>query len=348
MKTNRIYHHVGRSASVLLSGLMIGNAADYVNTQLESRTDLPPFEYMAAPAPLPNYTPNARWGTQGDPITTMQIPLSPEASMEHMVTFRDFDISLFAAEPQVVKPLWLAFDPKGRLWIAESVDYPNEMQPEGQGRDRLKIVEDTDGDGKADKFTTFVDKLSIPTSFVFADGGVIVVHSGRTEFFKDTDGDDKADESKVLFEGWGTRDTHAAESNLRYGFDNWIWGTVGYSGFEGTVGGKELRFGQGIFRFKPDGSELEFIRSSNNNTWGLGLTEDNIIIGSTANGNASMYMPIPNRYYEAVNGWSAARLESIATSQRIFPITDKVRQVDWHNQYTAGSGSAIYTARSFP
>lgn len=348
MKTNRIYHKIGRSAAVLLSGLTVGNTADYVNTQLEPKKDLPPFEYMAAPAPLPNYTPHARWGTQGDPITTMQIPLSPEASMDHMVTFRDFDISLFAAEPQVIKPLWLSFDPKGRLWIAESVDYPNEMQPEGQGRDRLKIVEDTDGDGKADKLTVFVDKLSIPTSFVFANGGVIVVHSGRTEFFKDTDGDDKADESKVLFEGWGTRDTHAAESNLRYGFDNWIWGTVGYSGFEGTVGGKELRFGQGIFRFKPDGSELEFIRSSNNNTWGLGLTEDNIIIGSTANGNASMYMPIPNRYYEAVNGWSAARLESIATSQRIFPITDKVRQVDWHDQYTAGSGSAIYTARSFP
>ena len=64
---------------------------------------------------------------------------------------------------------------------------------------------------------------------------------------------------------------------------------VGYSGFRGTVGGKELRFGQGIFRFKPDGSELEFIRSSNNNTWGLDFTEENIVIGSTANGNASMH-----------------------------------------------------------
>ncbi|MCD8535335.1 MAG: c-type cytochrome, partial [Verrucomicrobia bacterium] len=81
---------------------------------------------------------------------------------------------------------------------------------------------------------------------------------------------------------------------------------------------------------------------------GLGITEDNIIIGSTANGNASMYMPIPNRFYEQVNGWSAARLESIADSQNFYPITEKVRQVDWHGRYTAGSGSAIYTARSFP
>jgi uncharacterized protein len=339
-----------RTANVatLLCALPAIGASDYSGTQFQPRQGLPPFEYMEAPAPLPNYTPNARWGTQGEPIRTMQKPLTPEASLRHLVTFPEFDISLFASEPQVSKPLWLAFDHRGRLWIAESVDYPNELQPEGQGRDRLKIVEDTDGDGRADKVTVFADQLSIPTGFVFAGGGVIVIHSGRTELLKDSDGDDKADERRVLFEGWGMRDTHATASNLRYGFDNWIWGVVGYSGFRGTVGGKEIQFGQGIFRFKPDGSALEFVRSSNNNTWGLGLTEDNLVIGSTANGNASMYMPIPNRYYEAVNGWSAARLESIASSQRFYAITDKVRQVDWHGQYTAGSGSAIYTARSFP
>lgn len=321
--------------------------SNFEDTQLQPKKGLPAFEYMEAPGLLPNYTPNAQWGTQGEPITTMQKPLSPEESMPHLVTFPEFDISMFAAEPDIYKPLWLAFDQRGRAWISETIDYPNELKSLGEGRDRLKILEDTNGDGKADKFTVFADNLSIPTGFIFADGGVIVTHSGRTELFKDTDGDDRADESKVLFEGWSMRDTHATVSHLRYGFDNWIWGTVGYSGFEGTVGGEEIRFGQGIFRFKPDGSKLEFVRSSNNNTWGLGLTEDNIIIGSTANGNASMYMPIPNRYYEAVNGWSAARLESIASTQRMYPITNKVRQVDWHDRYTAGCGSAIYTARSF-
>jgi putative membrane-bound dehydrogenase-like protein len=293
---------------------------------------------------LPNYTPNAQWGTQGDPIRTMQKPLEPAESMKHLATFPEFEVSLFAAEPEVIKPIWLAWDERGRLWIAETVDYPNELKAEGEGRDRLKICEDTNGDGRADKFTVFVDQLSIPTGFVFANGGVIVIHSGKTEFFKDTNGDDKADERNVLFSGWGMGDTHATASNLRYGFDNWIWGTVGYSGFRGTVGGKQVRFGQGIFRFKPDGSELEFVRSSNNNTWGLGITEENIIFGSTANGNASMYMPIANRYYEAVSGWSASRLETIADSQRFYPLTEQVRQVDFHGRYTAGAGSAIYTA----
>src|SRR5207245_1373086 len=104
-----------------------------------------------------------------------------------------------------------------------------------------------------------------------------------TLFLKDTDGDGKADVRKVLFRGWGTRDTHAVASNLRPGFDNWVWGTVGYSGFDGMVGGKDQRFGQGVFRFRPDGSELEFVTSTSNNTWGLGLGEKGDIFASTAN-----------------------------------------------------------------
>lgn len=330
---------------------MVINAIEWTSepspTRLTPHAGLPPFRYTNSPA-LPNYLAGARWGTQGDPLRTMQEPLSPEESMKHLVLLPGFQATLFAAEPQITKPICMQWDASGRLWIAETVDYPNQMQPLGQGHDRIKICEDTDGDGRADKFTIFADKLSIPSGFVFYKNGIIVVHSGLTEFLQDTNGDSKADVRTVLFRGWGTTDTHAGPSNLRYGFDNWIWGTVGYSGFEGVVGGKRLRFGQGIYRFKPDGSALEFVRSSNNNTWGLGISEDNIIFGSTANNNASMYMPIPNRYYEAVRGWSASRLETVADSQEFFPITDKVRQVDWHGRYTAGAGAALYTARQFP
>src|SRR5688572_6498264 len=151
------------------------------------------------------------------------------------------------------------------------MDYPNEL---GQNRDRIKICEDTDGDGRADAFTVFAEGLSIPTSLCFANGGVVVAQAPHTLFLKDTDGDGKADERRVLFSGWGAGDTHAGPSNLRWGFDNWIWGIVGYSGFNGTVGGKAHRFSMGFFRFKPDGSDLEFIRSTNNNSWGFGFSED--------------------------------------------------------------------------
>src|SRR5262249_41191942 len=151
-----------------------------------------------------------------------------------------------------------------------TVDYPNNLQPPGRGHDRIRVLEDTDGDGKADKFTVFADGLSIPTSMVFAGGGLIVHQIPETVLLKDIDGHDRADSRTVLFTGWGTGDTHAGPSNLRYGFDNWVYGIVGYSGFRGTVGGEALRFSQGFYRFRPDGSKLEFLRSTSNNSWGTG------------------------------------------------------------------------------
>jgi hypothetical protein len=288
-------------------------AADLI--VLKPHTGLKPFEYAEAPDALPNYVAGAQWGTQTDPIRSMQKPLDPAESALHITLPEGFEARLFAAEPDITKPIALAWDAQGRLWVAETVDYPNEMRPAGEGRDRIRICEDTDGDGRADRFTIFADKLSIPTSLVFADGGVIVAQAPDMLFLKDTNGDGRADVRKVLFTGWGTQDTHAGPSNLRYGFDNWIWGTVGYSGFDGEVGGRHHKFGMGIYRFKPDGSELEFIRSSNNNTWGLGLSEEGTVFGSTANGNASMYMAVPNRFYEAVSGWSAAWKPSRTTSR---------------------------------
>src|SRR5439155_23737651 len=161
-----------------------------------------PFEYVDVGKKIPNYRPR---GGQGEPLSQMQMPLPPEESMKHMVVPKGFHVELFASEPDIAgKPICMSWDERGRLWIAETVDYPNELQPEGQGRDRIKILEDTDGDGRADKFTVFADKLSIPTGFDFANGGVIVIHSGKTEFLADTNGDDKADVRKVLFTGWGT------------------------------------------------------------------------------------------------------------------------------------------------
>ena len=331
---------------VLAAGSLVGDSFQIVD--LKPKTGLKPFSYTNSQHRIPNYLAGEKWGTEGAAHQDVQVPLPAAESAGHLVVPDGFRTDLFAADPDIVKPVCMAWDHRGRLWIAETVDYPNEQQPEGQGRDRIKICEDTDGDGKADRFTVFADHLSIPTGMVFARGGLIVIEGGRTLFLRDVDGDGRAEERKVLFGGWGMRDTHATASNLRYGLDGWIWGTVGYSGFDGEVGGRRLKFGMGVFRFKPDGSALEFIRSSNNNTWGLGFSEEGIVFGSTANNNASWHMAIPNRYYEAVRGWSAARMETIADSQKFYPITPRVRQVDVHGRYTAGAGHALYTARSFP
>jgi putative membrane-bound dehydrogenase-like protein len=310
--------------------------------------DAKPFEYKDANVPF--YPPSRTWGVIGESIKKMQLPLDPAESMKHIVHPVDLELKLFASEEQLGggKPICMSWDERGRLWVAVTIDYPNDRQPEGKGHDRILILEDTDGDGKADKVTVFADKLSLPTSFVFVNGGIVLHQPPQTLFLKDTDGDDKADVRQVLFTGWGTQDTHAGPSNLRYGLDGWIYGIVGYSGFNGEVGGQRFRFSQGFYRFKPDGSKMEFLRNTSNNSWGVGFSEEGLLFGSTANGCPSVYLPIPNRYYESVRGWSSTVLQSIAASNKFQPITDKVRQVDYHGGFTAGAGHALYTARNYP
>jgi uncharacterized protein len=298
---------------------------------------------------LPYYPPGERWGTTGDPITEVQNPLSPEESWQLIVAHPDFRVELFATEEQVINPIDLTWDEQGRLWVLETVDYPNKFTEDRTGSDRIKILEDTTGDGRADKVTTFVDGLNIPTGLVLVNGGVIVAQAPDFIFFKDTTGDGKADYREVLFSGWGTFDTHAGPSNLRYGFDNQIWGAVGYSAFEGNVGGEDHRFSSGFYRFNSDGSKLEYISNTSNNTWGLHFNEEGIVFGSTANLDVPVHSVIPNRYYDLVRGFGQKpRLPMISNSNRIFPLFEEVRQVDQHGRYTAGSGFEIYTARDFP
>ena len=318
---------------------------------------LKPFEYQ--PAKVPFYVPKAEWGKMGEPITEMQKPLEPAESRKHAITPAGFTIDLVAAEPLFqAKPLAFAFDHDGDLFVSESVDYPNGivLPGEGQGHDRIVRIDDGDGDGTFDTRTVFAEPLSICTSMLAHDGGLIVTQAPQTLYLKDTDGDGTADVHKELFTGWGTYDTHAGPSNLTWGLDGWVYGIVGYSGFKGRVGEEDLEFKQGFFRFKPDGSKLEFLRSTNNNSWGVGFSEEGVLFGSTANGNPSEQMPLANRVYERVRGWNAATLGGISGSPAMEVAPRKggpdglapVRQVDHHGHFTAAAGHRLYTARAYP
>ncbi len=290
-----------------------------------------------------------------DPAPKYQLPFAVDEAMKFVQVPAEFTLDLFATEPDIVKPIAFAFDERGRMWIAETIDYPNEPLAGNPGDDRIRILEDTNGDGRADKFTVFADKLNIPTSLVFANGGVIVAQPPQILFLKDTNGDDKADERKVLSTGWGQRDTHAVLSNLQYGLDNYIWGVVGYSGFDGEINGKKFQFAQAAFRFKPDGSDFEVMTGSTNNTWGLGFSETFDVFGSTANNDPSFNMAIPNRFFDGIEGLPTpgqrgvgSGYQSIAAFYAVHPLTPYIRQVDVFNGYTAGAGHYLYTARSFP
>jgi putative membrane-bound dehydrogenase-like protein len=314
------------------------------------RTDVAPFEYVDVGPKIPNYPRSNRWGDQNKPLTQMQKPLPADESIKHLVMPVGFKAEVFVTEAELGgKPICMTWDERGRLWCCLTMDYPNELHPPTQGRDKIVVCEDTKGTGRCDKVTVFAEGLSIPTSLMFHKGGVIAFDAKQTAYFKDTNGDGKADERTVLFGTWAQNDTHGGPSNMNYGLDNWVYAMQGYNNSTLTVGGETHRFRQGFFRFKPDGSKLEFLRSTNNNTWGLGLSEEGIVFGSTANGNPSEYMPIPNRYYEMVMGWRPQlTLRGIADSYRFQPVTEHVRQVDWHGGYTAAAGHALYTARNYP
>jgi putative membrane-bound dehydrogenase-like protein len=302
--------------------------------------NLPQLKYEEM-ANIPNYE-------KRDPAPKFQEPLSPEESAKLIQVPSGFDLELFASEPDVVNPIAMNWDERGRLWIIETVDYPNTVRDqEGIGDDRIKICEDTDGDGKADKFTVFADSLNIPTGFAFVNGGIMVSQAPTFLFLKDTDGDDRADIRQTVIEGWGTFDTHAGPSNLKYGFDNKIWGVVGYSGFDGTIAGQRRKFNQCIYRFPADVSSFEVMTHTTNNTWGLGFSENNDVFASTANNTHSVFMGISDNTAEGVDGIPLGSMK-IDGHYAMHPITDKVRQVDVFGGFTAASGHNFYSARAYP
>ena len=287
----------------------------------------------------------ANYEKRPEPLT-FQLPMSVKASMERTQVPADCELKLFASEPDIAKPIAFAWDERGRCWVVETRDYPHGISDKGEGQDSVKICEDTDGDGKADKFTVFADKLNLPTGIVFARKGIIVAAPPKFIYLEDTDGDDKADKRETIIDCWGIRDTHAQASNLHYGFDNWIYGCVGYSGIEGNVGGKKQQFAMGTYRFKPDGSAIEFLHQFTNNAWGHSTNDAGDQFGGTANGAPIFFGGIPATVYpEGSRGLTAKKINVV---DKCHTITPNFRQVDVFGGYTAAAGSNFIYSDALP
>src|SRR5688572_9207026 len=218
-------------------------------------------------------------------------PRAPEKAHEALVLHPDFELALVAAEPLVVNPISLDWDAHGRMWVALTPGYPEKQEFSGvPARDEIVILADTDGDGRMDRRAVFAGGLDLVTSLVFHGDGVIVAQAPEILWLRDTDGDDRADAREVLFRGFGYRDTHAVVSNLRWGADGWIYATQGYSGNDsrhvtGKDGTDHGHVGNGLFRFRPDGSAIEMVSAYGSNTWGLDFTADGELFFTMANGS---------------------------------------------------------------
>jgi len=190
-----------------------------------------------------------------------------------------FEIQLFASEPDIQKPVNIAFDEKGRMWVTQSFDYPLPA-PTGKGTDRISILEDTDGDGKADKFTHFNDTLNIPVGVYPMNNGAITFSIPNVYKFIDDNGDGKSDGSRKMFGPFGYSDTHGMVSNFIRGYDGWIHACHGFTNLSVVAGadGDSIRMVSGnTFRFKPDGSRVEQTTFGQVNPFGLAYDENGYI-----------------------------------------------------------------------
>ncbi len=285
-------------------------------------------------------------------------PLAPEQAAASFQLQPDFEVRLVASEPLVVKPISLDWDARGRLWVAMTPGYPDKQESSGvPARDLVAILEDQDGDGRMDQRTVFAEGLDLVTSLVFHGDGVIVAQAPEILLLRDRDGDDRADEREVLYRGFGYRDTHAVISNLRQGLDGWIYGTQGYSGNDSRhVTGKSGQdfgwIGNGIFRFRPDGSVIEPVVSYRDNTWGLDFTWDGELFFTMANGSHLRHVVLPDRTLE---GGRIGKVESwldVTDHDRVVPVRSHERapyqQIDFTGGFTAAAGSCLYTGGAWP
>ena len=140
----------------------------------------------------------------------------PKRELESFQIADGFEVTLFAAEPMVVKPIQMNWDAEGRLWVVSSTAYPH-LKTGEEANDKIYVLEDTDGDGKADKSTIFAEGLLTPTGILPGDGGVYVANSTEILHFMDTDGDGKADKKRLVLNGFGTADTHHLIHTFRWG-----------------------------------------------------------------------------------------------------------------------------------
>lgn len=241
----------------------------------------------------------------------------PGEAAARMTVAEGLEARLFASEPLVLQPVAMTFDERGRLWVIQYLQYPNpaglkrvkvdrysrtvydrvpEPPPHGpQGADRITILEDTDGDGVADRAKDFVGGLNLATGLLPGHGGVFVVQAPYLLFYADRDRNDVPDgEPEVLLSGFGMEDAHALANSLAWGPDGWLYGAQG-STVTAKIDGVE--FQQGIWRYHPRTKKFELFAEGGGNTWGLDFDRHGNLLAGTNVGGYALLHQVQGGYY---------------------------------------------------
>jgi putative heme-binding domain-containing protein len=242
--------------------------------------------------------PNAR----GQAGATVPDP-DPELERKALEVPEGFEISLFAADPLLAKPIQMNFDPAGRLWVATSETYP-QIKPGQKANDKILVLEDTDGDGKADKVTVFADGLLIPTGIEPGDGGVYVGASTELLHLSRPEGDKGPLRKRVVLSGFGTEDTHHIIHTLRWGHDGMLYFNQSiyiHSHIETPFGVRRLG-GGGIWQFRPETGRLEVFARGWWNSWGHHFDRFGQSFITDGAGGEGVNYGIPGASYTATPG----------------------------------------------
>lgn len=283
-----------------------------------------------------------------DPDRTQgSLPRSPQQSLSAFKTKPELTVELVASEPLISSPVAIDFGPDGRLWVAEMYDYPSGVDNRFTPGGRIKVLEDTDSDGRYDHATTFLEGIPFPTGVTVWRNGVLVCAAPDILFAEDTDGDGRADRTKKRFSGFATHNYQARVNSLEYGLDGWVYGSCGLFGGEITsfAGGKPLSLGRRDFRINPDTGAVEPVAGNTQqgrarNDWGnwFGCTNSNLL----------QHYPLTDHYLRRnphVAPPSPVRgIVSGPDPRRLFPIAETVRfkLTGPPNRVTAACGLGIY------
>jgi len=300
-------------------------------------------------------------------------PSKPQDTVKKFDLHPEFTANLVASEPLITKPIAVQWDERGRLWVAESPEYPNGRRPnvaapwketgvlspgqyERPARDRISILSDTDGDGVMDSKSIFYEGLELVTGFCFYKDGVLALHQPDVVFLRDTDNDGKADKVERVLTGFSPGDSHFVANHLINAPDGWIYVSMG--------GGEEIwtpdrkkslgRVSSGIFRFKPDGSALEQVSSKGGNGFGADLTSDGeLFFGQATSGSPMQHVVIPE--WTLAKGKVGPQLfgaNSVIAGRKVvrkqLPDRLPLMQIDVVGGYSAACASLFYEGGAWP
>jgi putative membrane-bound dehydrogenase-like protein len=307
-------------------------------------------------------------------------PLAPQKAVDTLQIHPEFKVDLVAAEPLISKPLNIDWDHRGRMWVVESLEYPEGKRgggPESMhtvwqrdtplekpvatdrpGRDRISILEDSDGDGVMDRKQVFAEDLDLATSFCFYKDGVVVAQPPHIYLIRDTNNDGKSDRREILYTGLGTFDTHAVLNNLRWGLDGWIYATHGYSSSNKVTSGDGKKdfgaIGSGVIRFRPDGSAIEMYSAKSGNCWGVDMTsEGEMFFTQPTSGDLVMHVPVSDKLMAAGGMGRDPSWQVMVHLRPVKPLMSWEEIVenqpnDVIGSFTAACGCAVYEGGAWP